>query len=581
MSESSAVAQHISQYSSHQIDFDSAVLIETEQKYFSRIFKEGLYINAEKTAMNQKDGMKINPIWTSALLHLLEYPITVFYSLEESTNWQDDEETGPVGKEVFYTRAPPKRFGLQKIKIFLTIAQNLGFTCPLTFITVRSSNEKITAAHQLCYLCPLSDRFFPLFWAGLLQDSSQVWEIHEKLSSTGYGGKIGFKKSGDYFATEENIRKNPKLANCQKYFDSEPGCQSYYPLYEIMKERLNASMEAWSSCPPLDDKADYEWNPLYLCERPVTLSQPQKFSDYLHPLMLGFFQQELYLIYCTNKADYDPPSWAWVTTPFDNPTWLGLLVTFGLFAIIGRRLSMMFDAFNFFIYIGLPNFNNWKNPALFLAIAVTSFLSYHYEAFMTTSITAPLELHVFVDIKEGLDNGFRLIIASLNVLAGLKLLIGVEIRQQIGRNLSDEDVVLDVEIDQLNQQFNLTWRDKMAAIKGVIYIFDTLAYKMKKHKVVSEGDNVLCFIIMKPVGPFTVMMNGYSSMTASWFLQNVKLFNGPSGIYRMFQERYFTKVARGLGKDKVKMQNVKYHGKDEVAAQIRLRLYSNFDLAYL
>lgn len=70
MAESSAVAQHISQNSSHQINFNAAVIIETEQKYFSRIFKEGLYINAEKTEMNQKDAMKINPIWTSSLLNL-------------------------------------------------------------------------------------------------------------------------------------------------------------------------------------------------------------------------------------------------------------------------------------------------------------------------------------------------------------------------------------------------------------------------------------------------------------------------------------------------------------------------------
>ncbi|OXA48482.1 hypothetical protein Fcan01_16548 [Folsomia candida] len=550
-----------------------------------------------------------------------EYPITIFYSLEQYTNSQDDEENVPVWKEIFYTRALPKRFSLQKIKIFFTIAQNmydlsykiaqsghglrnnydvlfynfansdkihekigditqLGFTCPMTFITVTSRNEEITTVHQLCYLCPLSHRIFPLFSPSVLQHASQVMEIHAKLSSNGYGGKIGFKKGRDYFATEENIRANPKLANCQKYFDSEPGCQSTYPLYEIMKERLNVSMEAWSSCPPLDEGNDYEWAPLYLCERPVTIRQPEKFFDYLHPFMLAFFQRELYLIYCINKADYDPPSWTWVTIPFDNPTWLGFLCTFVIFAIIGRRLSMVFDAFNFFIYIGVRNFKNWKNPALFLSLTVTSFLSYHYEAFMTTSITAPLELHVFLDIKEAIDNGFRLIIASVNVLAGLKLLMGVEIRQQIGRNLSDEDVVLDVEIEQLNQPFNVTWRDKMANVKGVIYIFDVLAYKMKKYKVVSEGDNVLCFIITKPIGPFTVMVSGYSSMTASSFLQNGRLFNGPSGIYGMFQERYYTKVARRLGKDRIKMQNVKYHGKDEVAAQIRLRLYSNFGILF-
>ncbi|OXA48485.1 hypothetical protein Fcan01_16547, partial [Folsomia candida] len=545
------------------------------------------------------------------------YSITVFYSLERASNSQDDEEYDPVGKEGYYLHVPPTRYGGQKTKIFITIARNmndlsfkiaqsghalrndrnvifynvansgeikgqvgdlskLGFTCPMTFITV--TNLEIALGHQLCYLCPSNDRLVELS-INTLQYPAKVGEIHTKLSSNGRGAKIAFKKSRDYFATEESIRKNPKLANCQKYFDSEPGCQNNYPIYEIMKERLNASIEEWSTCPPLDDRDEYEWAPLYLCERPITMSQPQQFSDYLHPLLLAFFQRELYLIYCINKADYAAPSWAWVTTPFDNPTWLCLLTTFALFAIIGRRLSMMFDALYFFIYIGPRNFNHWKNPAVFLGLAVTSFLSYHYEAFMTTSITAPLELHVFLDIKEAIDNGFRLIIADLNVLSGLKLLMGVEIKQQIERNLSDGDVVLDVGIEQLNQPFNVTWRDKMASIKGTIYIYDTLAYKVKKDKVVSQGDNVLCFVIRKPFGPFTVTVNGYSSMAASWFLQNAKLFNGPSGIYRMFQERYFTKVARRLGKDRIKMLSLKYNGEGEVAAQIRLKLYSNFDIA--
>lgn len=68
-------------------------------------------------------------------------------------------------------------------------------------------------------------------------------QFHGKLSSNAYGGKILFHQGRDYFATEEQVRQNPRLANCQKYFDSEPGCQVGYPLHEIEKERLNASVE--------------------------------------------------------------------------------------------------------------------------------------------------------------------------------------------------------------------------------------------------------------------------------------------------------------------------------------------------
>jgi hypothetical protein len=69
--DTSAVAQHINDNRSHLMDFSKAELIHKEPHYFARIFKEGLYINKETTAMNGTDGLRINPIWTTALLPLL------------------------------------------------------------------------------------------------------------------------------------------------------------------------------------------------------------------------------------------------------------------------------------------------------------------------------------------------------------------------------------------------------------------------------------------------------------------------------------------------------------------------------
>lgn len=336
---------------------------------------------------------------------------------------------------------------------------------------------------------------------------------------------------------------------------------------------------AWSSCPPLDDKDDYDWAPLYLCEAGFVTPQPENTSDYLHSKLLSFTQGKLCIVYCINKADYDPPSWAWVASPFDTPTWFGLLITIALFALVGRRISMMLNAVNFFIYIGPSNFKNWKNPALFFSLALISFLSYHYEAFMTTNITAPLGLHVLLDIKEWLDNGFRLIVPSMHILNVLRFAMGEEIRQQLGRNISARDLIVDAEMGQGPEQFNLTWRHKMASIKGVFYIYEVLAYKLKTEKIVSRDGNVVCFVINNCLGPFTVLMNSYSSMTGSWFLQNVLLWNGPAGIDRMFQDRYFTKIARKLATNNVKTQALT--NGDEITAELRLRLYSNFGVLFL
>lgn len=62
-------------------------------------------------------------------------------------------------------------------------------------------------------------------------------------------------------------------------------------------------------------------------------------------------------------------------------------------------------------------------------------------------------------------------------------------------------------------------------------------------------------------------------------MQNVVLWNGPAGIDGMFQDRYFTKIARKLATNNIKTQDAT-HG-DEVATELRLRLYTNFGMLFL
>ncbi|OXA46094.1 hypothetical protein Fcan01_18982 [Folsomia candida] len=467
---------------------------------------------------------------------------------------------------------------------------------------------------------------------------------------------------------EKQIRKNPKLANCQKYFDSEPGCQVAYTTSEIIKERLNASMEA-RPCPMFDSKSNFKWTPLYICERNIPTTLPDNFSDYVQPLISSFVQRGFYLIYCIPKAEYDRPSWSWIVSPFDTPIWLTLVTCSIIFGAVGRRIAMIFDAMNFFIYISLPKFKHWKHPALFLSLTLTSFLSYHYEAFMTTSITAPLQLHVFTSIKEALDHGFRLVVSSPQVVVLLKAHVGENIAKQVGRNVSFLSVIIDPEIDQVAQPFKITWRDKLASIKGTIYIYDhrsessglgvrtpasggrstqlfleagvrggrsteagvrkisdridrripgleyatfsggrstrgqpeagvrmagrrpeyakypiyvydALAYKLRNTRVFSQGSQVLCFLIKRPIGPFTCVLNSFGTMTASWFLQNFDQWSGPEGIFDMFRERFYTTIARKLAKDRFRMEKLLYGGNYR-EGEIKLGLLSNFGILFL
>lgn len=89
----------------------------------------------------------------------------------------------------------------------------------------------------------MGNQLIKLLNLNLIQNPLRIAQFHSKLSSNAHRGAIAFQQMRDYFAMEKQIRKNPKLANCQKYFDSEPGCQVAYTTSEIIKERLNASME--------------------------------------------------------------------------------------------------------------------------------------------------------------------------------------------------------------------------------------------------------------------------------------------------------------------------------------------------
>lgn len=228
------------------------------------------------------------------------FPITISFAKSKGNH-----DIARVQKEAYYF-VPAKRYSSQKIKIFITFAHNirdlsyiiaksgyrigpnynvlfyniaplkctvsdevehqnspfsrLGFTCPLTFITLNSYSytkhlyedvDMIAFVRQLCYLCPVGDRLVKLLELSMIQNPRQIVKLHSKLSSNGYGGAIGFHQIRDHFATERQISKNPRLANCQKYFDSELSCQVAYPVNEIVKERLNASMEGKNNTNPV------------------------------------------------------------------------------------------------------------------------------------------------------------------------------------------------------------------------------------------------------------------------------------------------------------------------------------------
>jgi len=64
---SSAVALHMVENNNHKIDLKNSRIIEKEDKYLHRKYKEAIHINSEKNIMNLDKGYYINPFWTPIL----------------------------------------------------------------------------------------------------------------------------------------------------------------------------------------------------------------------------------------------------------------------------------------------------------------------------------------------------------------------------------------------------------------------------------------------------------------------------------------------------------------------------------
>jgi len=63
----SAVALHMSENMNHKIDILNSGIIEREEKYLHRKYKEALMIRNHKNVMNLDKGYQINPFWNSVL----------------------------------------------------------------------------------------------------------------------------------------------------------------------------------------------------------------------------------------------------------------------------------------------------------------------------------------------------------------------------------------------------------------------------------------------------------------------------------------------------------------------------------
>ena len=88
--QSSAIATHVYD-TGHNCNFDSAEVISKDNKKFSRLFKEALFIKSLEPSMNRNKGLPINDIWTPVIKQCTLNPTIRNRDVAVSSQYHSDD----------------------------------------------------------------------------------------------------------------------------------------------------------------------------------------------------------------------------------------------------------------------------------------------------------------------------------------------------------------------------------------------------------------------------------------------------------------------------------------------------------
>lgn len=124
------------------------------------------------------------------------------------------------------------------------------------------------------------------------------------------------------------LASNPRLGNCEKYFQSERDCYVLSPLSQVLSRQLNISIKQVPNC---DDKDNFAI--LKLCEKraPLDINEIRLYSStHAASIHIG-----VRFMYCVISTTLERPSWYFFLTPFQPEVWVGILGALFLFWGVG------------------------------------------------------------------------------------------------------------------------------------------------------------------------------------------------------------------------------------------------------
>lgn len=117
------------------------------------------------------------------------------------------------------------------------------FTCALVLLEVKEEMKQIitVSSSLVCYTCNEKERFFNVE-INLVQQPSAILDRHALLHSNGHEGLGYIYQIVAPVLTQEEIKTNPRLAQCAKYLSVEPRCRNVFAVVlQMLMEKINIS----------------------------------------------------------------------------------------------------------------------------------------------------------------------------------------------------------------------------------------------------------------------------------------------------------------------------------------------------
>lgn len=235
-------------------------------------------------------------------------------------------------------------------------------------------------------------------------------------------------------------------------------------------------------------------------------------------------------------------------TPLDWKIWFLLTISLVLLGLVRTSTKVSFDVLLFLVHVPLVNPKGF-GVLLFPGLVFMTFLSYHYECFLTTQLTAPLNILIYQTTKQLELAGFKMIIKKKEDFEVYELLAGDTYSAMMGKHMTLNDLNYDLDLDYLETMLKFSWLHRIAKSQSYVPIQEGLRNKLGKSEVKIRTATESCFVTEKVFFGFSYKLMVYGSLAVSRDLDRILVRSEEYGITSRWTDMEFTDFVRRLHKE--------------------------------